>query len=90
MVLPEQPVTLTAEQIAALHSELRKMRHDINNHLQKVNSAVELIRYKPEQTEEKIKTALEQTSAITLTMRKFSAEFENTYGIKLDSRGDAP
>jgi len=33
MPLPNQPVTLTAEQVAELHSKLRNMCHRINNKL---------------------------------------------------------
>jgi hypothetical protein len=86
MVLPEQPVTLTAAQVAALNQELGNMRHDINNHLAMVLAAMELIRVKPELTEQMIATALEQPAKITLAMQKFSAEFEKSHGIQRDSR----
>lgn len=82
MVLPEQPVTLTAEQIAALNRELGNMRHDINNNLSLVLAAVELIRAKPHMTERMITTLLEQPPRISQAMQKFSAEFEKSYGIK--------
>ncbi len=79
MVLPEQPVTLTAEQLAALNRELGTMRHDINNNLSLILAAVELIRAKPHMTERMITTLLEQPPRITLAMQKFSAEFEKTF-----------
>ena len=84
MVLPEQPVTLTAEQIAALNSELANMRHDINNNLSLVLAAVELIRAKPQMTERMITTLLEQPAKVTAAMLKFSGAFEKTFGIKRD------
>jgi hypothetical protein len=81
MVLPEQPVTLTVEQIAALNRELGNMRHDINNHLSLVLAAVELIRTKPHMTERMIATLLEQPDKMAQAMQKFSHEFEKAYGI---------
>jgi CRISPR/Cas system-associated endonuclease Cas1 len=82
MVLPEQPVTLTAEQIAALNHELGNMRHDINNNLSLVLAAVELIRAKPHMAERMIATILEQPGKISQSMQQFSREFEKAYGIK--------
>lgn len=82
MVLPEHPVTLTVEQIAALNRELGNMRHDINNHLSLVLAAVELIRAKPHMAERMIATITEQPPKITHAMQHFSREFEKTHGIK--------
>jgi len=87
MVLPEQPVTLTAEQIAALNRELITMRHEINNKLALVLAAVELIRAKPELAERMIATLLEQPGKITHAVQKFSAEFEKSCGLKRERPG---
>jgi len=84
MVLPEKPVTLTAEQIAALNRELGNMRHDINNHLSLVLAAVELIRAKPHMTERMTGTLIEQPPKISQAMLKFSGEFEKLFSIKRD------
>ena len=84
MVLPEQPVTLTVEQIAALNQELANMRHDINNNLSLVMAAVELIRAKPHMTERMTGTLIEQPPKITNAMLKFSEEYEKSCGIKRD------
>ena len=84
MVLPEQPVTLTVEQIAALNQELANMRHDINTNLSLVMAAVELIRAKPHMTERMTGTLIEQPPKITNAMLKFSEEFEKSFGIKRD------
>lgn len=81
MVLPEQPVTLTAEQVAALNRELGNMRHDINNQLSLVLAAVELIRAKPHMTERMIATILEQPAKISTAMQQFSREFEKACDI---------
>jgi len=82
MVLPEQSVTLTVEQIAALNSELANMRHEVNNHTCLVLNAAELIRMKPERTEHMVAVLLEQPTKITEAMKQFSVEFEKTFGIK--------
>ncbi len=82
MLLPNEPVTLTPEQIAELNSKLSKMRHDINNYLALIIAAAELIRFKPDSTERMLNTMAEQPQKITADIAKFSAEFEKTFGIK--------
>lgn len=77
-----EPVSLNADQAAALNSELSKMRHDINNHLSLMMAAVELIRRKPEAAERMASTLTEQPMKIGDSMKKFSAEFERALGIK--------
>jgi hypothetical protein len=84
MVLPEQPVTLTVEQIAALNQELATMRHDINNNLSLVMAAVELIRAKPHMIERMTATLIEQPPKISRAMLAFCTQFENSMGIKRD------
>jgi hypothetical protein len=84
MVLPQQPVTLTVEQIAALNQELANMRHDINNNLSLVMAAVELIRAKPHMTERMTATLIEQPSKISRAMLGFCTHFEKALEIKRD------
>ena len=48
MALPNEPVTLSVEQIAELNRKLSTMRHDINGKLTQISLAVELLRLKPE------------------------------------------
>jgi hypothetical protein len=84
MVLPEQPVTLTTEQVATLNRELGNMRHDINNQLSLVQAAVELMRAKPHMIERMTSTLAEQPPKITKAMLRFTAEFEKIFGIKRD------
>jgi spore maturation protein SpmA len=81
MALPSQPVTLTVEQLKELNGKLSAMRHDINNHLALIVAAVELIRYKPETTTARMATLAEQPAKIASSLAKFSAEFEQTFGI---------
>lgn len=82
MVLPQQPVTLTVEQIAALNQELATMRHDINNNLSLIMAAVELIRAKPHMIERMTTTLIEQPPKITRAMTSFCAHFEKALEIK--------
>jgi hypothetical protein len=81
MPLPNQPVTLTAVQVAELNAKLSNMRHDINNQLSLIIAAVELIRHKPETTERMMETLVGQPPRISAALLKFSAEFEQTLGV---------
>jgi len=76
MALPEQPITLTPEQIADLNKKLATMRHDINNNLSMVMAAAELAKLKPEMADKMLTRLLEQPSKISAQLRDFSAEFE--------------
>ena len=78
MALPNQPVTLTVEQIAELNSKLSTMRHDINNQLSLIIAALELIRHKPQTTERRMATLVGQPPKIADALGKFSAEFERS------------
>lgn len=82
MILPEQPVTLSVQQIAELNQKLSTMRHDINNSLALVLAGVELMKVKPDTAPRMLGTIAEQPGRITALMRQFSAEFEETMGIK--------
>lgn len=81
MHLPSQPVTLTVEQIEELNRKLSTMRHDINNYLSLIVAAMELIRYKPQMAQNMLSTLSEQPARITESVKKFSTEFEHTFGI---------
>ncbi|MEO6036241.1 MAG: hypothetical protein ABIQ35_13375 [Verrucomicrobiota bacterium] len=81
MGLPNEPVTLTSEQIEALNQKLSKMRHDINNHLSLIVFAVEVLRSKPEMVERMMSTVGDQPAKISSDIAKFSAAFEESFGI---------
>jgi hypothetical protein len=81
MPLPSQPVTVAVEQLADLSRKLSAMRHDINNHLSLIVAAAELTRHKPETAERHLATLVEQPSKIADSLRRFSVEFEQTFGI---------
>jgi hypothetical protein len=81
MGLPEQPLTLSVEQIDELNKKLSAARHDINNHLSMMMAAAELIRMKPEMAPKMADRLMAQPAKITELVRKFSAEFEAALGI---------
>lgn len=81
MGLPNQPVTLTVEQIGELNRKLSSLRHDTNNHLSLILAAVELVRHKPQLADRMLATMTEQPAKIADGLAGFSAEFEKTLGI---------
>lgn len=82
MTLPQQPVTLTAEQVEELNKHLSNLRHDINNNLSLILAATELIRQKPQTLDRMIVTLSEQPPKISASVMKFSAEVEKIFGIR--------
>jgi len=81
MPFPKEPVTLSVEQLTDLNQKLSDMRHDINNHLSLIVAAMELIRHKPDSAQRMVATMGEQPARIGASLKKFSAEFEKTFGI---------
>jgi hypothetical protein len=77
---PTGPVTLTEEQIAALHRRLREMRHDVNGRLANIVAAAELIRLRPDTTAERLKVLLDQPHQAAEVIGKFSRDFEIAFG----------
>ena len=78
------PVTLTEDQILALHRRLRDMRHDVNGRLANIAAAAELMRMRPETTAERLKILLEQPHQAAESIAHFSRDFETVFGLKLD------
>ena len=76
------PVTLTEEQILALHRKLRDMRHDVNGRLANIVAAAELARIRPETAAERLKLLLEQPQKAAESIAEFSRNFESTLGLK--------
>ena len=80
MGLPIEPVTLSVQDIAELHQQLKDMRHDINNQLCYIVAALEIMR-KPEKAEEMRATVTKQALKIPDQLKQFSAGFERKLGI---------
>jgi len=74
---PSGPVTLSVEEILALHQKLRDMRHDVNGRLANIVAAAELMRLRPESAEERLQMLLDQPHKAAETIAQFSREFEN-------------
>jgi hypothetical protein len=80
MGLPSESVTLSAQEVAELHKQLRDMRHDINNHLCYIVAALEIMR-KPEKAEEMRATVTKQALKIPDQLKQFSLDLERKLGI---------
>lgn len=76
------PVTLSEEQILALHQKLRTMRHDVNGRLANIVAAAELMRLRPESAAARLATLLEQPHKAAESIAEFSQEFEALLGLK--------
>ncbi len=81
MALPNQPITLTVEQIGELHKKLSTLRHDVNNNLALVSAAVEIIRHKPESTERMLNGVSDKPQKIAEAFAQFSHELETALGV---------
>ena len=81
VTVPNEAVTVSPERVQELNKHLSHMRHEINNQLALVVAAMELIRYRPEMREKMLTTVTQQAPKITEEIAKFSAEFEQTFGI---------
>lgn len=83
---PSGPVTLTEEEILKLHQKLRDMRHDVNGRLANIVAAAELIRLRPDTTEERLKMLLEQPRKAADALAEFSREFETRLGLSRQAK----
>jgi hypothetical protein len=77
----EGSVTLTPDQIVALHQQLREMRHDVNGRLANIVAAAELMRLRPETTAERLKLLLDQPHKAAESIGEFSREFEKVFNL---------
>jgi hypothetical protein len=84
MGVPERPEVLTHDQLVELNSKLSHMRHEVNNQLSLVVAALELVRFRPEMRDKLLNTLSDQPQKIMAEIAKFSAEFEQTFGITRD------
>lgn len=75
------PVTLSEEQILALHSKLRTMRHDVNGRLANIVAAAELIRMKPESAADRLAYIVDEPHKAAQIIAEFSQAFETAFGL---------
>jgi len=81
MPLPNQPVTLTVEQIGELNRKLSTLRHDVNNNLALVVAASEIIRRKPESADRMWNGLVEKPQKIAESVAQFSRDLQTALGI---------
>ena len=81
MALPNEPVTLSVEQIKELNQRFVTLRHDVNIHLSLIMAALELIRRQPESANRLLAALIEQPRKISETITQFSGEWETALGI---------
>jgi hypothetical protein len=79
---PIGPISLTENQIVALHEKLRVMRHEVNGKLTNIVAAAELIRLQPATAPERLQMLLEQPHKAAAAIAEFSREFEAVLGLK--------
>ncbi len=79
---PAGSVTLSEEQILALHQKLRTMRHDVNGRLANIIAAAELMRMRPESAPQRLPLLLDQPHQAAESIAEFSREFEAAFGLK--------
>jgi hypothetical protein len=84
MGLPQKTISLSPETIADLNRRLGDMRHNVNNHLTLVTTAMELIRRKPDSIERMLETMEDQPDRIRAELHEFSAELEKILGISAE------
>lgn len=81
MPLPSEPVTLSVEQISELKQKLSDLRHDVNNKVALMLSAVEMIRRRPESTENMLDSFARQPQKLLEAVTEFSAALESALKI---------
>ena len=82
MALPEQPVTLSVQQIQDLSQHFSSFRHDVNNSVGLISAATELMRYSPGAAKKWSVTLIEQPPRIAGKTREFIGEMERALAIR--------
>ncbi len=85
MVLPNEPVTLSPEEIRVLSHKLAEMRHNVNNCLALVTAAAEVVARKPDMAERLMANLIEQPHKIVDQIQAFSQEFEERLKIQRET-----
>jgi aspartokinase len=76
MSVPNEPVTLSAEEVRELTRKFAALRHDVNNNLSLVTAAAELIRRRPETAERMWDTLAEQPHKVIEIITQFSRDLD--------------
>jgi hypothetical protein len=81
MSLPTEPVTLSVEEIRELKQKLSDLRHDVNNNIALMLSAIEMIRRRPENMEKMLDSMERQPRRVNETVIGFSKDLEKALHI---------
>jgi hypothetical protein len=73
-------VHLSADEAKELNRMLSDCRHNVNNCLSLILSAMELAELKPDSAPKMIKTAVDQSKKISEEILRYSADFERVLG----------
>ena len=84
MGLPNESVSLTPAEVEALNLKLSELRHNVNNHLTLMTTAIELMRRKPDSIPRMVTNLVEQPHKIRDDLISFSQEFEQSLHITRD------
>ncbi len=84
MGAPQQPISLTPEEIEEINTALSDTRHNVNNHIPLIAGAIALIKRKSEATEKCLTSLAQQPDKIQDEMRDFSDKFEKLLQITRD------
>jgi len=76
------PVTLSVEQITELKQKLSDLRHDVNNNVSLMLSAMEMIRRRPESTQNMLDSLARQPQKINDTITEFAKALESALQLK--------
>ncbi len=76
MSQPSEPVTLSVEQVRELKQQLTDLRHDVNNNVALMLSALEMIRRRPETMERMLDSFARQPKKLNDTVVQFSKSLE--------------
>lgn len=81
MAVPQEPLTLSPEEVLELDRQLSDTRHNINNHLTLISTALELMRRKPESTARMLENMADQPQRIRDEITRLSSVFERVLRI---------
>lgn len=82
MSFPTEPVTLSVEQIGELNQKLSDLRHDVNNNISLMLSAVEMIRRRPETLQNMLDAFGRQPHKINDAIEQFAKALESALHIR--------
>lgn len=76
----DKAITLNADQVAALCSQLSEMRHKVNNYLTLITAAAEIMQRKGEALPRMLDSIMQQPNKINQEIQRFSEAMETTLG----------